>query len=196
MSDRLIIGGQPRYPHPEPDCTFLGKMQAYDLYHQSPCGKRTTHHLMARYGEELDAVVEGISYSYGQVKVLTAARRIAEYKGLLPVDPIRAMFLVVEPEDVQLLRRQLRNTEEYAVLKAYAEGKRKDVKERLTTLMNRAELKRIFPSNPAARLLEVDVILFTMGRFVADDFEPSTFFNVTSEKFEELGGDPRRKDGA
>ena len=195
MAPRVYIGGKPRYVPPEADCVFLGRLGDQDLYIRPASETQPEPEVFACAGIEEGQTISGMAKSYGQDLALTTARRIAEYKGMATVDPIKALFYAAEEDDVAMLKKSLRTTPHYAVLAAYARGDQKGVSAGLDALMDDEALRTAHPDSPAERLNAVDTTLFIMGRFLAEDFPPSTFFNATNDKFRELGLKPRGDDG-
>lgn len=195
MAPRVYIGGKPRYVPPEANCVFLGRLGDQDLYIRPASEEHREPEVFATAGIEDGLTSSGMEKSYGQDLALTTARRIAEYKGLATVDPITAMFYVSEEDDVVMLKKALRTTPHYTVLAAYARGDVKGVSEALDVLLNSAALQAAHPDSAAERLNAADTALYVMGRFLTEDFPPSTFFNATNDKFRELGLAPRGDDG-
>jgi hypothetical protein len=189
MSEKVMIGGKPIFDNPFSHCTFLGRLGGDDLYLLNPPGGAPD--VLARSGEEPGDYVEGLVLSYGENKPLTAARRIAEYKRLLPVNPVKAMFHANEAEDITRTQKALASTTEYAVLSAYATGDNLEVSRLLDELVTHADLVAKYPSSALERLLHVDMVLFVMGRYLGEVFSPSTYRNVTADKLIALGGVPK-----
>jgi hypothetical protein len=189
MSEKVMIGGAPSFENPFSHCTFLGRYAGYDLYLTNTPGKDPD--VLARSGDEPGDYVEGLQLSYGENKPLTAARRIAEYKKLLPMNPVKAMWRAYEAEDVGRIKKALVSTSEYATLKAFEEGRVEEANQLLDQLVSDADMVARYPDSALERLLHVDMVLYVMGKYLGDVFSPQTYFNVTAERIRALGGVPK-----
>lgn len=189
MSEKAMIGGTPMFDNPFSHCVFLGRFGGYDLYLTNP--PNATADVLARSGEEPFDYVEGLSLSYGENKPLTIARRIAEYKRLLPVNPLKALFHAHEPEDVAQVKKALVLTPEYAALLAYQAGDITEANRILDELVEQAALFALYPGSARERLQHVDTMLHMVAWYLGDTFTPGTVLNVVAERIVALGATPR-----
>jgi hypothetical protein len=179
MTDKVFIGGAPLFENPFSDCLFLGRMGSYDLYLTQTPGKPVD--VLARSGAEPGEYVEGLKKAWGINKALTAARRIAEYKKLLPMDPVKALLYAHEPEDLASIRKALVSTQEYAVLTAYRDGDSAQVTAILQELADAEALVVKYPESRRERALHVDMNLYLVGGFMGDAFARHIYANALAE---------------
>jgi hypothetical protein len=69
----MAVDQPPRYPHNCQDCTYLGRLDKYDLYH---CPQHGLPTVIACYGAE-GAYKSGMSFAKGIDPELSEARRRA-----------------------------------------------------------------------------------------------------------------------
>lgn len=180
MTSKVLIGGAPVFDNPFSDCTFLGRLGGYDLYFTHAPGKAPD--VLARSGSEPGEYVEGLKHAWGGDKYLTAARRIAEYKKLLPCDPVRSLLWAHEPEDLASIRRALPGTREYAVLTAHHAGDVEAVNAGLDELTATPLMMEKYPTDAQERLRHVDMNLYLVGRFLGDFFAREVYTSVAAER--------------
>jgi len=191
MAEKIIIGGKPMFDNPFGHCTFLGKFLGHDLYFTDVPGKAPD--VLARSGEEPGEYVEGLKFSWGLDRALTAARRIAEYKKLLVLNPVKSMFCAYQQEDVSTVKKQLVTTPEYAALTAFQAGDVTEANRLLDELAATPEMLTKYPDAPLERMKHVDMNLFVLGRYLEGVFAPETYCKVAAQRIIELGGEPSKK---
>jgi hypothetical protein len=186
MSEKVVIGGTPLFDNPFSHCTFLGRFAGYDLYLTHAPGKAPD--VLARSGEEPGEYVEGMKLAWGVNKPLTAARRVAEFKRLLPLNPVKALFHAHEPEDLASIRRALVSTPEYAALTAFQAGDAASAERIVEELAAAPDMVARYPTRADERLRQVDLHLFLVGRFLGETFVPETYTGITAQKLAALAG--------
>jgi hypothetical protein len=188
MSEKVVIGGTPVFENPFAHCTFLGKLGGHDLYFVDDPAREPD--VLARSGDEPGEYVEGLKHSWGADKYLTAARRIAEYKKLLPFNPVKALFSAHEWQDVAAVKRALPDTAEYAVLVAFHAGDTAESNAGLDYLCSQPEMMSKYPDSPLGRLGHVDMNLAVVAACFPEVFSKEVYRNISAEKYLELGGKP------
>lgn len=179
MSEKIFVGGTPLFENPFSNCVFLGRLGSYDLYLTQMPGKPLD--VLARSGAEPGEYVEGLNRAWGANKPLTAARRIAEYKKLLPFDPVKSLLYAHEPEDLASIRKALLSTREFAVLSAYREGDSAQVTHVLQELVGDETMAAKYPDSPRERARHVEMNLYLVGRFFGDTFSRKIYANAAAE---------------
>lgn len=179
MSEKVIVGGSPLFENPFSNCVFLGRLGSYDLYLTQMPGKPVD--VLARSGSEPGEYVEGLSHAWGSSKALTAARRIAEYKKLLPFDPVKSLLYAYEPEDLACIRKALVSTREYSVLAAYRDGDGAQVTRALQELVADEAVVAKYPDSVRERERHVDMNLYLVGRFLRETFPRQIYANAAAE---------------
>jgi hypothetical protein len=188
MTEKVMIGGTPMFENPFSYCTFLGKLGGHDLYFVNDPARGPD--VLARSGDEPGEYVEGLKHAWGADKYLTAARRIAEYKKLLPFDPVRALFSAVEMQDVAAVMKALPETAEYAVLVAFKAGDTAESNAGLDYLCSQPAMLAKYPDSPMSRLAHADMNLAVVARCFPEVFAKEVYQNIAAEKYAELGGKP------
>ena len=191
MSEKVVIGGTPMFDNPFSHCTFLGRFAGYDLYMTQVPGKAPD--VLARSGEEPGEYVEGMKLAWGVSKPLTAARRVAEFKRLLPFNAVKALFHAHEPEDLASIRRTLVSTPEYAALTAFQAGDIAEADRLVDDLVAAPAMVARFPTSADERLRQVDLHLFLIGRFLCETFVPDTYVGITAQKRAAMVGAARAR---
>jgi hypothetical protein len=189
MSEKIFIGGTPMFDNPFTHCTFLGRFGGHDLYLTQSPGKSPD--VLARSGQEPGEYVEGLKLAWGQSKPLTAARRIAQYKRLLPLDPVAALFHAHEPEDLVSIRKALLVSLEYAALTAFQSGDVAAADQLLDQLVAHPDMVTRYPTRTDERLRHVDLHLTLVGRFLDKTFSAQTYTGITAPRLAALEGSPR-----
>lgn len=191
MTEKPVIGGKPTYDNPFSHCTFLGRFAGHDLYFMSPPDGKPD--VLARSGDEVGDYVEGLALSYGANTALTAARRVAEFKGLYKLNLLDAMLRAHEAPDLALLKTRLPSTYEYQALKATADGDTVRADEHVSILLSPPFLFERYPDSPVERLRHLDTCLYVLERFTADTFPPGTSAQTTKSWFLALNEPAIRK---
>jgi hypothetical protein len=191
MSEKVFVGGTPLFDNPFSHCTFLGRFGGYDLYLAQTPGKAPD--VLARSGEEPGDYVEGLKLAWGKNKPLTAARRIAEYKRLLPFEPVKALLYAHEAEDLASIRKALVATSEHAALTAYQAGDMATAHRLVAELVAHPGMVARYPQNGEERLRHVELNLFLVGRFLGETFSPQTYTGISTQPPAASGAAPAAK---